>query len=198
VARQARMSVAMRSATTEDLPALVALYAELDSPQLALLRRGRNVPDVRDGELTRNGLLAALADPGRRIVLATVDDEPAGFALLTVTPASVLVAEPSVRVDPIVVARSARRRGVGRALTQAAADFAEERGAATLTIAVRPGDRDGNRHFARLGFVPVEVRRVAPVSAVRRAVGGRAEPSPTAMAPALRRSRLRSRAGSLR
>ncbi len=184
-------------ATPDDLPLLLDLYAELDSPQTALLRRGRNIPDVRDADVTRDGLLAAFADPSRRIVLAVIDDGPAGFALLTPIPASVLMAEPSIRVDPIVVARSARRRGVGRALTQAAAGFAEERGAATLTVAVRPGDRDANRHFARLGFVPVEVRRVAPVSVIRRAVGGD-ESSRVSVTPAVRRSRLRARAGTLR
>jgi hypothetical protein len=33
---------------------------------------------------------------------------------------------------------------------------------------VHPGSRDANRFFARLGFAPMVVRRVAPVAVVRR------------------------------
>jgi hypothetical protein len=33
---------------------------------------------------------------------------------------------------------------------------------------VRPGSRDSNRFFSRLGFAPLAVRRAAPVSSVRR------------------------------
>lgn len=201
MARKTRTVVELRTATEADLSALLDLYGELDSTQTALLRRGRNVPDGRDAATTRAGFTAALADPARRLVVAEGGGGLVGFVLLGVVPSSSLVAEPAVRADPIVVARRARRRGVGRALLAAAADFGTEQGATVLNVALRPGDRDGNRYFARLGFVPVEVRRVAPVTSVRRAVGSRLEPTamPTphaAVTPAVRRRRLRTRAES--
>jgi ribosomal protein S18 acetylase RimI-like enzyme len=204
VARAARTAVELRAADESDLDAVLALMVELATPQLALSRRGRNVTDPRDRDVTRAGLLGAIDDSERCLVVAELDGSIAGFALLSIVPSSSLSDEPSLRADPIVVARRARRRGVGRALVSAAADFAEDRALATMTVAVRPVDRDGNRYFARLGFVPIEVRRVAPVAAVRRAVGaGRHEPTllpgtHVGVTPALRRRRLRAaRAGSV-
>jgi hypothetical protein len=44
-------------------------------------------------------------------------------------------------------------------------------------VSVHPGSRDANRFFARLGFAPMAVRRVAPVAVVRPAAGpGRGPP----------------------
>ena len=67
--------------------------------------------------------------------------------------------------------------GLSRALVAAAAAFAEERGVDQLVVAVHPAQREANRFFARLGLVPLTVRRSAPVSAVRRKLAA-AERSP--------------------
>lgn len=187
MARPAHPAVELRTATVDDVEALVRMFAEVDRAQTNLLRRGRNVPSTRDAELTREGFLAAIADPRRRVVLACHEGAGCGFAVLALVQATALVHEPSVRIDPLVVSPTARRRGVGRLLMGAAASFAEEHGAATLTVAVRPGDRDANRHFSRLGFAPVEVRRVAPVLTVRRALAIPRSDVVVPLAPALRR-----------
>ncbi len=190
--RVPRAAVEMRAACSDDLDALVALYQELGSPQTALLRRGRAVTDPRDGDAPRRGLARALEDPSRRVVVACSEGVPVGFVLLALVPASALLADLSVRAEPLVVARRARRHGVGRALLAAAAAFGEQHGAAMLTIALRPNDRDGNRYFARLGFVPAEMRRVAPIASVRRALGGPLDPV-RSLDGAARRRRLRAR-----
>jgi GNAT superfamily N-acetyltransferase len=191
MARTTHAGVELRTATADDVDALIAVFADLEGAQSNLLRRGRNIASARDGDATREGFLAAIADPHRRVILALHDGVAAGFALLAVVPSSSLVHEPSVRIDPLVVSRGARRRGVGRLLMGAAAAYAEEHGATTLTVAVRPGDRDGNRHFSRLGFAPVEVRRVAPVAAVRRAIAMPRGDVVVPLAPALRRRHTR-------
>jgi N-acetylglutamate synthase-like GNAT family acetyltransferase len=67
-----------------------------------------------------------------------------------------------------VVQRSRRHHGVGRALVAAAADFATEKQADHLAAGVYPSLRDANRFYARLGFAPVAVRRIAPVTVLRR------------------------------
>ncbi|HEY5335928.1 MAG TPA: GNAT family N-acetyltransferase [Mycobacteriales bacterium] len=163
--------VHVREATEADLPALLTLFEELDPSQSALLRRGRNIVGPRDAEATAAGFAAAIADPDRRVFLAVAESVPLGLAVFSLVPTSSLVLEPSLRADPVVVARRARRRGVGKALLAMGVAFADEHGAGVMSVSVRSTDRDANRHFARMGFVPAEVRRVAPLATVRRALG---------------------------
>ena len=65
-----------------------------------------------------------------------------------------------------------QRRGAGKALVAAVTAFAEERGLDQIVVSVHPGSREANRFFARLGFAPLAVRRVAPVAVVRRRLSG--------------------------
>jgi len=69
------------------------------------------------------------------------------------------------------VSRGARHRGAGKALVTAAAQFAEDRGADAVSVSVYPQARDSQRFYARLGFAPLVVRRVAPLSVLRRRLG---------------------------
>jgi hypothetical protein len=61
-------------------------------------------------------------------------------------------------------------------------------------VGVAPNGRDANRFFARLGFAPLVMRRIAPVAALRRAlvsadpVGEATLPGRTGLARALPRS----------
>lgn len=166
----ARTSVRVRPATPADLPALLAFGEEL---------REQLSPAV-DGKWTRSapavgraGLEAryreALADPERHLVVAVAEDDSAlGMALFSVAPANALLDTPALHVSHAVVADRHKRRGAGKALVAAAAAFAEERGLDQVVVSVHPGSRDANRFFARLGFAPLAVRRVAPTAVVRR------------------------------
>jgi ribosomal protein S18 acetylase RimI-like enzyme len=111
----------------------------------------------------------ALADPDRHLIVAVADDDvPLGMALLTIAPANALLDTPALHVSHAVVADKNKRRGAGKALVAAAATFAEEHGLDQVVVSVHPGSRDANRFFARLGFAPLAVRRVAPTAVVRR------------------------------
>lgn len=167
----AHSRVDVRAAGPADLPVLLSLFRELEPAASALLRRGRALVGPRDDEATTAGFCCALADPARRVALAELDGTPVGFGVFALTPTGPLVDAPCVRADPLVVARRARRRGVGKALMTAALEFAEEHDTTVLSVSVRHTDRDANRYFARLGFVPSATRRVAPASTVRRALG---------------------------
>lgn len=169
--RVAQSGVDVRVAGPADLPVLLSLFRDLEPVQAALLRRGRTLVGPRDDDAAAAGFGCALADPARRVVLAALDGTPVGLGVFALVPTGPLVDAPCVRADPLVVARRARRRGVGRALMAAALQFAEEHGTSVLSISVRHADRDANRYFARLGFVPSATRRVAPTSTVRRALG---------------------------
>jgi hypothetical protein len=61
---------------------------------------------------------------------------------------------------------------------------------------VSPTGRDANRFFARLGFAPLVIRRIAPVGTLRRMLGA-ADPSADGRAH-VARSSLRRPAGLVR
>ena len=63
------------------------------------------------------------------------------------------------------------RIGAGRALVAAAVGYADERGMDHVIVGVSTTGREANRFFARLGFAPLVVRRIAVVSALRRTLG---------------------------
>lgn len=172
----------VRPATPDDLPGLVAISEELREQ---LLPTGEVGLERSSAPAARTGLegryAETLEDPDRHLVVvvdtSSADpDEPLGMALLTVAPANALLDLRAVHMSHSVVADRHRRRGAGRALVASAAAFAEERGVDQLVVSVHPGARDANRFFARLGFAPLAVRRVASVAAVRRhlAAGERA------------------------
>ena len=159
--------VRTRPATSEDIPVLLGFGEEL---------RDRLLPSA-DGKRGRaahgRGLdaryLDAMADPDRHLVVAVGDDDvPVGMAMFTVGSASPLLDLPALHVSHVVVSDRYRRRGAGKALVAAAAAYADERGVDQVVVSVNPGSREANRFFARLGFAPLAVRRVAPVSVVRR------------------------------
>lgn len=163
-------SVRVRPATADDLPALLAFGEELRE-QLSPAADGKRTRSAP--ALGRAGLesryLEALADPDRHLVVAVTDDDSRlGMALFTVAPANALLDTPALHVSHAVVADKHKRRGAGKALVAAAAAFAEERGLEQVVVSVHPGSRDANRFFARLGFAPLAVRRVAPTAVVRR------------------------------
>lgn len=117
---------------------------------------------------------AVLDDPARSLLIAMDDAagrDIVGMAVLAIDELSATITSPGVHVTHLVVASSHRRRGVGRALLAHAVRFAESHGIDHLAVAVLSDDRETHRYFARIGFAPLTVRRVASVSAVRRSLG---------------------------
>jgi ribosomal protein S18 acetylase RimI-like enzyme len=167
----ARSALHVRPATVADVPALLAFGEELRD---ALLPSGPDaVGRPRTPAAARAALeqryREALADPDRHLVVVVNEaQDPLGMALLTVASANALLDLPAVHMSHAVVADRHKRRGAGKALVAAAAAYAEERSLEQIVVSVHPGSRDANRFFARLGFAPLAVRRVAPVGVVRR------------------------------
>jgi GNAT superfamily N-acetyltransferase len=163
-------AVRVRPATAEDIPAMLSFAEELREqlgPSVER-KRARSTPAAGRAALAAR-YAEALDDPDRHVVLAVADDDTAlGMALFTVAPANALLDIPALHVNHAVVADRHKRRGAGKALVAAAAAFAEERGLDQVVVSVHPGSRDANRFFARLGFAPLAVRRVAPTAVVRR------------------------------
>ena len=95
------------------------------------------------------------------------DDQVAGAVFLRLTTVSPLNLDPCVQSIQPRVFDQFRRRGVGRALMEAAVVYAEENGVLHVTTAVPAASRDANRFMARLALAPVATVRLAPTSAVR-------------------------------
>ncbi|WP_348856608.1 GNAT family N-acetyltransferase [Nocardioides sp. KR10-350] len=110
---------------------------------------------------------AAAQSAEERLVIAECDGERAGAVFLRATTFGPLNLEPTLQVHSPHVAPEFRRRGIGHALMEAAASFAESLGIGHIASAAASGSRDGNRYLARLGFGPQAVFRVAPTATMR-------------------------------
>lgn len=165
----ARGALRVRPATEADVPTLLLLGDELRDAQLPASEAGGRLRGAAARLVLEQRYREALDDPERHLVVVVGEDELVlGMALFTVASANALLDLPAVHMSHAVVADRHKRRGAGKALVQAATSFAEQRGLEQLVVSVSPGSRDANRFFARLGFAPLAVRRVAPVAVVRR------------------------------
>lgn len=111
--------------------------------------------------------------PGERLVVAEYDGEFAGAAFLKAATYSPVNPEPVLQVHNAAVTPAYRRRGVGKALIEAAVTWAEELGIALVGTPTSSGSREANRFMARLAFTPQAVLRMAPTPAVRSKLSAR-------------------------
>ena len=84
------------------------------------------------------------------VVIASFDDEPAGFALL-VHNYSTFLGQPGVFVEDLFVVPSLRGLGIGRALLSFIAGIAVDRGCGRLEWAVHDWNQPAIRFYERLG-----------------------------------------------
>lgn len=162
-----RSEVITRPAHADDLPTLLALWDEL---RQVGGRAERAINPVAAGDV-RERLLEVLSLPECRVELACVAGTPAGMAVMRISRPDPLSDSQVVHVAHLVVSRNYRDHGVGHALLAAASDFASEHHLDHVAASVYPSLREASRFFARLGFAPVAVRRVVPVSVLRRRLG---------------------------
>jgi len=162
-----RAAVTVREARPDDMPELLDLWRELRDQTP---RRTGRAPDALAATEAR--YTEAMRNPGCRLVVAECARELIGMVLLCVGSATTIVDTPAVEMTHMVVAGRHRRLGAGKALVAAAASYAEELGVDQVVTSARPQDREVNRFYARLGFGPLVVRRVATVSALRRQLSG--------------------------
>lgn len=180
-----RSQVLTRVATADDIPVLLDLWDELRQ----VGGRGERANNPVSAVEVRDRLTQVIDNPAYRIVIATLDDVPAGMVVLQATRPDPFTDTRVVNVAHLVVGQGTRHKGVGHALLTAAADFATERRLEQVSVSVYPSLRDASRFFARLGFAPAATRRVAPVSVLRRRLG--ADPTNSSTGDAIRRrSRL--------
>lgn len=152
-----RTPVTLREAVVTDARFLAELWHDS-------IRRADVAEQVADLEAI---VKSAAESPEQRVLIAEYDGERVGavfFRMTTVTPLNL---EPALQVLHPHVLPAFRRRGIGRALVEAAVVFAEDRGIAHVVTGAQAASRDGNRFLARLAMGQHAVLRRAPTHVVR-------------------------------
>ena len=162
------VTVRTREATDADLSAVVDLWDDLrvSGGHLGPFGPPASASAVRE-RLTQLG-----QDSAHRVILAEIDDDIVGLAVLSRLPITPISDIESIQISFMHVRNDRRRRGVGRAIVESASAFAADVGADYVTVGVFPGSRDTNRYFARLGFSPLVVRRATATAALQRRLSG--------------------------
>jgi GNAT superfamily N-acetyltransferase len=146
----------LRDATVADAGELVRLWHDV-------LRRA----GAEEQEADLRHVIERLDPLLERLVVAEYDGQVAGAVMLKATTATPLNLEPLVQAVSPHVLPAYRRRGVGRALMDAAVTFAEERGIGHVGSGALSVSRDANRFLARLGLGPQAVLRAGTTPTVR-------------------------------
>lgn len=165
------VTVHTREASDADVNAIVDLWDELRG------QGGRVGPfgPPASAVAIRDRLQTLQADPAHRVIVAEIDRDVVGLAVLSRLPVTPISDVESIQISFMHVRDDRRRRGVGRAIVSAAARFAAEVGADYVTVGVFPGARESNRFFARLGFSPLVMRRAIATSALQKRLAGELE-----------------------
>jgi GNAT superfamily N-acetyltransferase len=138
------MPTAVRPATDADLPALLALYAELhpdDQP-----------PTAQDAH---RAWQAITAQAGRAILVAEAGGSVVGTADCTTLPNLTRQARPFLLVENVVVTATHRRAGIGAALMEGVVALAEEAGCYKIQLLSRATRHTAHAFYESCGFQAV-------------------------------------------
>lgn len=135
--RSTTSSVELRAGRAEDSGGLADLLGELGYPSSAAQAAER--------------FERIAADPSTWLVVAELDGEVAGFAVLHVQNL-VERDEPGCEVAGLVVGERFRRRGVGELLMQALEDEARARGGRTMVLNTAHRRADAHAFYEALGY----------------------------------------------
>jgi GNAT superfamily N-acetyltransferase len=186
--------VLVRPLSPKDTPTVLEMWDEL---RHHTGRSGSLAPMPSEDRL-REVMAEVNADSTCRAVVAELDGAVVGMAVFIGRPLGPFMEAPVVQIDYLHVRPAFHRRGVGHALVSAAAAYADEIGSDHVAVNVLPQVREANRFYAKIGFSPLVVRRVASVATLRRSLGLEAPVGATRVTRAgllaRRRSAVRARA----
>jgi ribosomal protein S18 acetylase RimI-like enzyme len=136
-----------RRARRDDLPTLVALYA--DDPLGAT--RERSVSPLPEEYL--DAFAEIDRDPNQFLAVFEEGDEIVGTLQLTLLPSLTRLGAKRAQIESVRVARSARGRGLGRRMVEWAIREARRQGATLLQLTTDKTRTEAQRFYEGLGFV---------------------------------------------
>jgi ribosomal protein S18 acetylase RimI-like enzyme len=149
----------IRRGDRDDVDRLEALWRALRDHHATLPA----MPPVRSLEASweyrRRQYLDWLSQGEHTLLLAERDGEPIGYAVVSVGGGAATwdVGDRTVEIETLSVLESERGKGVGRALTDAAAGVATEAGAGSVLVGVAHSNEDALRFYEREDFRPFYV-----------------------------------------
>lgn len=157
------LTVSVRAATQEDAVTLAALNHHVHDLHVAA--EGNLYAPTDDQQVAR-WFAERLAQSSWHALLAVREDEAVGYVVVRcLDTAASPFSHPrrEALVDQLVVAPSARRHGVGRALMEAAEAHARTLGLGSLVLDVRPHNHGAEAFYASLGFDVLSTRLSKPL-----------------------------------
>lgn len=135
--------VIFRTATDDDLPAIVALLAD------DVIGAGREAATT---DAYRAAFAAITADPRNHLVVADVGGVVAGTLQLTFIPGLSRMGAERAQIEAVRVAAAHRGGGLGRRMVGWAIDQARARGCRLVQLTSDKRRTDAIRFYASLGF----------------------------------------------
>ena len=153
----------VRQALREDVPALVALFQELDRMQ-SDWRVFTPRPGFYDqvGEKYRE----ALESPDSLLLVAEHEGEVVGMAYGEMSQPSRFSDERALELSGVVVRAGYRGRGVGRELVRGAALFAQDRAVSWIELKTFAPNQGAMAFWEELGFTPRVVQLTSSTDAL--------------------------------
>jgi GNAT superfamily N-acetyltransferase len=140
------MTVVFRSATTADLPAIIALL--MDDP-LGKLREDLSTP-INPAYLA--AFEAIERDPNQLLVVADVNGDVVGCLQLSFLPGLSHLGMWRGQIEGVRVASSLRGTGIGKAMIQWAIEECRGRGCGSVQLTTDKRRADAHRFYEALGF----------------------------------------------
>ncbi len=146
------------------LPELEPVWRELHAYHAGVRPSGVSMRAVdRSWKVRRARYERWLAEGGNALLLAEDDGAVVGYAMVTIDEGGMAtwdVGPPVAELETLAVLSAARGAGVGTALTDAAAEFARERGARAMGVGIVHTNADAIRFYEREGFRPFYVEHL--------------------------------------
>jgi GNAT superfamily N-acetyltransferase len=138
------MTVSIREAVADDLPALIRLYSEL------------SLDDPRENPAAIERYEAALEAigriPGHHVLVAEDEMRLLGSVTVIIEPNLTYQGTSFALIENVVVSEAARGKGTGKQLINAAVEIARNAGCYKVTLTSNKRRTDAHRFYEGLGF----------------------------------------------